>query len=89
VDVRAVLQEGRAPVPQGARAPRRRPAPPAPPPPPPTRRSAAAQEGEATTAEFRLGTYDEAASRPDEVRHDAGASPADAAYVSQARGPPP
>lgn len=75
----------------GACGPRRRPPPPNPCPTlcrRPTRRAAAPQEGEATTAEFRLGAYDEAASRPDEVRHDAGAAPAEAAYVSQARAAP-
>lgn len=43
------------------------------------------QEGEALTAEFRLGTYDADALDLDKVHHDAAAAPADAKYVSQAR----
>lgn len=43
------------------------------------------QEGEALTAEFRLGTFDPDASDLDRVHHDTAAAPADAKYVSQAR----
>ena len=43
------------------------------------------QEGEALTAEFRLGTFDPGASDLDRVQHDTAAAPADAKYVSQAR----
>ena len=52
---------------------------------PAQRVSGHAQEGEALTAEFRLGTYDPDASDLDRVHHDTAAAPADAKYVSQAR----
>ncbi|KAK9846587.1 hypothetical protein WJX81_007190 [Elliptochloris bilobata] len=41
------------------------------------------KEGDALTAEFRLGTYDAEASDLDRVHHDAAAAPADAKFVSQ------